>query len=394
MAAGSIKKIGEDYWLIRYDAPRDEWGGRRQKTERFHGSKRQAEARLRQLLKEIDDGEYLRPNSITVGKYLQDWFASKKHDLRPNVAEGYETMLRLHIVPHLDKIPLQKLAPITIKNFYAAMLENGRVGGGGLSTRTVRYIAMILKQALAEAVTLGLLKKNPAENVSPPRLMQRQMHAMTEEEVAKFLSAARGTRFEPLFRLVLSTGLRKGEVLALRWRDVDFERNLLRVERTLAKVRGGIIFQAPKTHASRRVLPLPPSIVDVLRLRRPSDGCGVPSESLIFSTKTGKPISPDTLEKKYFKPLLKKAGLPNDMRFHDLRHTYATSLLATGLNPRVVAARLGHTDPGFTMRVYGHVIPGMQEAVVAASEKLLERCDRVCDQLLAENRGALKKQVV
>lgn len=380
MATGSIKEIDKNLFMIRYDAPRDKYGKRRQKTERFHGSQKEAQARLRECLREIDVGDYIEPTNLTLDKYLVQWFASKKYELRPNVAESYIKEIELHINPKIGHIKLQDLSPLTIKTFYTEMLEKGRTDGcGGLSTRTVRYMDMILKQALAEAVTLGLIRRSPIERVKPPRLIQKEMRIMTEQEISTFLAIIKDSRYEVFFRLALGTGLRRGEMLALRWKDIDFAKGTVRVERTLVKVRGGVLFQPPKTQASQRTISLPPSVIELLQNQRNKQKFNGDND-LVFCTKNGSPIYPNNLLKRHFKKLLNRAGLSTEIRLHDLRHTWATYLLSKGVNLKIIAEYLGHTNPSFTMRVYGHIIPSMHESVIKTTESMLETCDQACDQ--------------
>jgi len=254
-----------------------------------------------------------------------------------------------------------------VQDLVADMLERG------LSPRTIKYAHTLLNDALGHAVRWRLLPNNPAQHVTLPRQERNEMRVLSKKQVTAFLEAAEGDRYYTLFLLAIATGIRSGELLGLQWKDVDMQRATVAVHRTLVRIGTNWSFTEPKTARSKRRIALPHSVLPVLRTHRKQQAeerlmCGekYDDHDLVFATATGKPLRRRNLNRRHFKPILDRADLP-DIRFHDLRHTCATLLLAEGENPKVVSERLGHSSITLTLDTYSHVLPNMQRK---AADKL------------------------
>ena len=325
-----------------------------------------AEIRLR-----ADRGMLPEPSKVTLGEYLQHRLKNvARHTVRPWTYVSYESRVRVHIIPELGHIRLQALKPSDLEAFCSRKLQ------AGLSRRSVAFLHAVLRRAMGHAERLGLIDRSPAARVEPPRWNAPQARTLSPEEAARFLEAARRSEYYPLFVLALATGMRKGELLALRWSDVDLAEGTVRVTRTLYRVGGRWVEGEPKTAAGKRKVVLPPGAATVLKEHRVAQlgarlkaGAGwAPEpglEDLVFTSRTGKPILPRNVNRA-LEAVLRRAGLPR-LRFHDLRHSHATLLLKEGVNPRVVQERLGHSTVSLTLQVYSHVLPDLQ---AEAAEKL------------------------
>jgi integrase len=305
-------------------------------------------------------GIHFDDENQTVAQYLERWLEdSAKGDLGHRAYHNYKLQIRRHISPAFGRLKLSKLTAAHIQSLYAAKL---RVG---LKPSSVRYIHAVLHRALEQAVRFDLIPFNPASKVDPPKIRQEEITPLDAEQSRRFLHSARGDRFEALYVLSLTTGLRMGEALGLRWSDVDLDAGTLRVSRQVQRMRegGGLVFSEPK-NASRRTLELPQRAVEALRSHRKAQAeeklraADYADSELVFATGKGTPIDAQNIINRFFKPLLKRAELP-DMRWHDLRHTYATLLLARGTHPTYVQKSLGHASVQLTLDRYSHWMPSM-----------------------------------
>jgi integrase len=280
-------------------------------------------------------------------------------------------MLRLHICPVLGNLKLKDLTPTHVRGLCREKLD------AGLSPRTVQYVHVTLHKALKQAVMDGLIPRNVTEAVKPPQVRREEMRPLAPEQVKVLLHATREDRLQALYVLAVTTGLRQGELLGLKWEDVDLEAGTLQVRRTLATGKGGPQLTAPKTKGSRRTVRLIQNAVNALRshLKRQLgeiDRAGSlwRENGLIFASETGDPLDRRYVTTHRFKPLLKRAGLPQ-IRFHDLRHTCATVLLGSNVNPKIVSEMLGHASIAITLDTYSHVLPNMQSEAAKAMEDAL-----------------------
>ncbi len=301
----------------------------------------------------------------------------------PRTKASYEMIIRRHLIPELGGILLSQLGPRHLQAFYSQQKVQGRVDGKGpLSSKTVRYCHSLLAEALEHAVKMGLVSRNVARATEAPRVDHKVMSTLMLEDIPKFLGAAKGTPYHTLFYLLLHTGLRRGEALALRWKNVDLGLSslgvlgYLSVTETVYKLAGDYIVKEPKTPSSRRRIALPPSLVLVLRQHRAEQeaqqallGKPLTDNHFVFANPDGNPLDPSTVSHAFNK-VIHKAGLPH-IRLHDLRHTHASLLLQAGVHPKVVQERLGHSSIRVTLDTYSHVMGGLQEAAAQHFDELL-----------------------
>jgi integrase len=337
-------------------------------------AKSQAEARrkLTEALAARDRGITYDAEGLTVGEYLERWLEdSVRGSVKATTYQSYASLVRLHVCPILGSTKLSVLTPAHIQNLYRAKLDEG------LAPKSVKYVHTTLHRALKQAVRWGLVPRNAVAAADPPRVRTPEMRPLSPTQARELLQEARGNRLEALYVLAVTTGMRQGEILGLGWEDADLEAGVVRVRRTLTLAKGGPRLTEPKTRGSRRSIRLTASAVDALerhRERQEAEGAaagGVWNEwALVFCTRRGTPIRRDNLHDKHWKPLLGRAGLP-DIRFHDLRHTCATLLLAKGVHPKIVSEMLGHSSIAITLDTYSHVMPGMGEVAAAAMEDAL-----------------------
>lgn len=303
--------------------------------------------------------------TIRLGPYLSDvWLPAIRTRVRPSTLSSYRSHIENQLEPRLGQLTLDRLGPERLNAFYADLLEDGRADGtGGLSPATVRRVHAALHRALADAVRWGYLADNPADRCDPPRIRigDNEIRTWTGEEVAAFLRSIAGHDLYPLFLLLVTTGLRRGEALGLRWSDIDLERSELAVRRTVLSVSGKIISGTPKTAKGRRTVALDDHSVTVLKAMRSTD----PRPDGLAFGHNGAPLDPVAVSKTFAR-LVKRSGLPS-IRLHDLRHTHATLALRAGVHPKIVSERLGHATISLTLDVYSHAIPHMQ---VGAADKV------------------------
>jgi len=377
---GHIKQRAKGSWSIVIDVGRDpRTGKRRQQWHTVRGTKKEAETKLRELLHSLEKGAYVRPQRITLGEWLEEWCQSYvQMHVSLRTVESYQAYVRRHIIPALGAIPLCQLEPQQIQNYYAHALAQGRVDGkGGLSARTVLYMHRILSEALSHAVKMGLVARNVAKAVDPPRPRRVKMTTMAEEDIPKFVETSQETPYSVVFLTALGTGMRLGELLGLQWCDVDLDLGYISVVQALYKRCGVCMMVEPKSSYSRRRIALPPSLTLLLReygVKQEGQkillGKSLTSDDLVFAHPDGTPLDPATVGHT-FSDVLKKAGIPH-IRFHDLRHTHATLMLKSAVHPKVISERLGHASVAFTLDTYSHVVPGLQEAAAERFDKILE----------------------
>jgi integrase len=371
MARGQLIQRGTTRWLLRVYVGRDARGHRKYASQTVRGTKKQAEQALTKLLRARDTGTLVRTSRETVGEYLSRWLETwTRPRLRPRTFESYTWLLERYVMPQLGTLWLGQLSPADIQDLYNRMLAQG------LSARTVRYVHAVLRSALAKAVRLNLLVRNPADLTEPPRLTRREMKALSPAEAETFLGAARADRWYALWLLLVTSGLRPGEALGLKWSDVA--RNRVQVQRVLVPTRkGSWRLEEPKTDRSRRVVVLPDSVARALQTHRRLQaeeklrvGEAYQDHGLVFAMPTGTPPNYRGLVLSHFNPIMQRAGLA-PRRVYDLRHTAATLLLVLGEHPKVVSERLGHSSVTITLDTYSHVLPDMQERAAAKLESLL-----------------------
>lgn len=368
---GHIVKRGKNSYSLAVSVGRDlETGKYRYQWVTVKGTKKDAEKRLSELLNQIDNGTFMKPSKTTLAEYLERWLKDYAwSNLSPRTAEGYESIIRQHVIPSIGSLRLAQLKPEHLQQYYSEKMTDGRCDGkGALSQTTVNHHHTCLHRALKMALKWGLISRNPADAVTPPRPQRTEMQTMNEEEVETFLEFVKKTPYYALFYLNIFTGMRRSELLALRWCEVDLDLCEVSVIRSLHHLHNGsLIFRQPKTVKGRRMIALTPSTALMLREHKKNQevtklmlGVGVKDDDLVFSQVDGKPLLPDTVSHAWTKTV-KRAGLKH-FRLHDGRHTHASIMLKQGIHPKIVQERLGHATISTTLDLYSHVAPGLQEA--------------------------------
>ncbi|MFC1848365.1 tyrosine-type recombinase/integrase [Chloroflexota bacterium] len=381
---GHIKKRykNSNSWSIIIELPRGEDGKRKQQWITVKGTKKDAERELNSALARLGSGSYVKPAKLTVRGYLEQWLADYAAiNVRPRTYERYQEIVRAHLIPAFGSIPLTGLQPHHVQSYYSKALVSGRRDGrGGLSARTVHHHHRVLFEALKYAIKHDMLIRNICESVDPPRPEYRQMSATDAQGVNKILEAVKDTLYYPLFYTAIYTGLRRSELLALSWKNVDLDFATLAVTETIHQLKSGeLVFNPPKSNRGKRSVALSPSLAIMLREHKAKqtafrERLGVKSHDndLVFSNLDGAPLQPDIITRK-FRRVAHSVGLPK-LRFHDLRHTHATLMLQQGINVKVISERLGHSSIAITLDTYSHVLPGMQEAAAQRFEEGLKVC--------------------
>ena len=342
---------------------------------RYVSAKRKSkcERKLRDAMTDADRGLVFDATNQSVSEYMTRWLEDfAKANLASRTYHNYKLQIREHIVPALGKMKLSKLDTPNIQALYTAKLQ------AGLKPASIRYIHAVLRCALEKAVDLRLIPRNPAASARPPKIRQEEIAPLDVEQTRLLLEAAKGDRFECLYVLSLTCGLRIGESLGLRWSDVDLEAGSLRIHRQIQRVRegGGLVFSEPK-NASKRTIDLPQRALEALRSHRKRQleqqlkaGAKWQNNDLVFTTTIGTAVDAQNVVNRHFKPLLRRAGLP-DIRWHDLRHTCATLLLSRGTHPTYVQKLLGHASVQLTLDRYSHWMPSMGKLTASAMDEAL-----------------------
>jgi integrase len=384
---GHLRERSPGHWAIILDVS-DATGKRRQRWHSFKGTKRQAQIECARLLTEQKAGTSVEPSRMTVAAFLERWISHMAGQVSPRSHERYAEIARKNLVPLLGGLVLTKLKPEQIDQAYATALASGRRdGGGGLSPRTVTHMHRVLREALQQAVQWTMLARNPADAVRPPRIERQQMSVLDTDATILLIEAARPYRiFVPILLGVLC-GLRRGEVAALRWRSVDLDAGQLTVCASIEQTRAGCREKETKSGRARTVA-LPVTLIEELRRHRAKQaeellllGTPLTADHYVVMQADGTSLQPNTLTR-VFTDLLVARGLKR-VRFHDLRHSHATHMLAAGIHPKVASERLGHSKVGITLDLYSHVMPGMQAEAAAAVDGAMQAAQQRRTQMLA-----------
>ena len=359
---GSIRKRKDGRWEGRYTAGHDLETGKAIYKNVLGRSQAEVKENLKQAIGEAQALDVTKAGKYTVGEWMEVWFQDyAKIKVRPSSHQTYQGYIHNHIRPNIGDIPLEKLTSLDLQKFYKKLLAQGRVDRveakgqpKGLSAKTVRNIHQILSSALKLAQGQRLILANPAEGCALPRVEHQEMKNLTTVQLASFFREARDSGVFELYYLELATGLRRGELLGLKWEDIDLERGDLRVRRQVFRINGEVVEAPLKTKNAYRTLPLAEDTVSVLREQRKKVG----NSHWVFPSPNGGPISPDSVLHMLHR-VLKRAGLPK-VRFHDLRHTFATLALQNGVDVKTVSGMLGHFSAGFTLDTYAHITSAAQ----------------------------------
>ncbi|MFC2022744.1 tyrosine-type recombinase/integrase [Chloroflexota bacterium] len=377
---GHIIKRGKNSYSIAVSLGKDPTTGKyKQQWVTVKGTKKDADKRASELLNQLDNGTFIKPGKTTLGEYLEMWLRDYVWpNLSPRTAEGYESIVRCHLTPALGRTRLAQIKPEHLQRYYSEKLSGGRYDGkGALTQTTVLHHHTCIHRALKMALRWGLINRNPADAVTPPRPQRPEMHTMTEDDITRFLEAAKATPYYVIFYEALFTGMRRSELLALRWCDVDLLLCQAHITRTLHQLRTGeIVIRAPKSAKGRRMVSLSPSAALLLQEHRDKQvakgvmtGITLKEDDLIFSTLEGKPLRPNTVTRAW-SVLATRCELKG-IRFHDARHSHASLMLKQGVHPKIVQERLGHATISVTLDTYSHVAPGLQEAAAKGFDDMV-----------------------
>ena len=360
---GSIRKRKDGRWEGRYTAGHDPATGKTIYKNVLGKTQTEVKEKLKRAIEDSAKLDMSKVGQYTVGQWMDVWFENyAKIKVRPSSHQTYRGYIENHIKPNIGSIPLNKLTSLELQKLYKKLLGNGRVERieskkqpKGLSAKTVRNINQIISSALNLAIEQRLILTNPANACALPNLEHREMKTLPVEQLTSFLREAKESGVFEMYYIELATGLRRGELLGLKWSDIDLEHGSLRVQRQIARIDGEIVEGPLKTKNAYRTLPLSADAIDVLKTQKKKGG----NSQYVFPSPTGGPISPDSVLHMLHR-VLKRAGLPK-VRFHDLRHTFATLALQNGVDIKTVSGMLGHFSAGFTLDTYAHVTTAAQK---------------------------------
>ena len=370
---GSIRKRKDGRWEGRYTAGHDPETGKPIYRNVLGKTQSEVKEKLKTAIQETQSLDFSKTGQYTVGQWMDVWYENyAKIKVRPSSHQTYKGYIENHIKPNIGDIPLEKLTTLDLQRLYKTLLARGRVDRleskgqpRGLSPKTVRNIHQILSSALKLAQEQRIILTNPAEGCALPKVEHREMKTLPVEQLQSFLREAKDSGVFELYYLELATGLRRGELLGLKWEDIDLEHGDLRVRRQIARINGKVVEAPLKTKNAYRTLPLAEDTISILNEQKKKVG----SSPWVFPSATGGPISPDSVLHMLHR-VLKRAGLPQ-VRFHDLRHTFATLALQNGVDIKTVSGMLGHFSAGFTLDTYAHVTTSAQKAAANTMGKLL-----------------------
>ena len=367
--SGYVRKIGKRWYaVVNYPDP-DRPGKRKQRSAGSAATRKEAQALLDQVMAEHRKKAYRKPTEMSVANYLDMWLDAQKLQLKPKTIESYGHMVT-RLSKELGHNELSQLNAMKISQALLNMKERGA------KERTLEYCYVVFKKALSDAKKQNLLPVNPMEGVAKPQNHRPPRIPLTVDQVKTFLTSIPQGQFKSLITVLIYTGLRRGEILGLRWSDLDLEHGMVNIQQAMVDIHGQMTASTPKSRTASRSVALPPTVVKLLVEQKVVQdghkaklGDNYCDHNLVFASKLGTPLSPSRLRKQ-INSALSTAGLPH-ITIHDLRHTHATLLLLAGVHPKIVSERLGHRDINITLNTYSHVLPGMQKRAAQAVEKIL-----------------------
>lgn len=378
--SGSIRRdVERGTWLFVVDTTRPD-GTRSQMRRRGFATKKQASEAMAAVVSDQARGSFVRPSRTTLRDFLMnEWLPAKLPTLKPSTAASYRQMISSYVVPHVGALELSKIDGGVLNTLYGILLENGRTGAsgrsGGLAPKTVRNLHGMLHHAFKDAVRWRRLGLNPCDAADQPRKNEPEMKVWSGEQIRTFMASLEGDRLASIWHLLLTTGMRRGELLGLRWSDLDLASGRLTIRSTMTMVDGVPQAGTPKTKTSSRTVSIDPRTAAGLKgwkkiqtAERLLMGSGwLDTAGVVVTEPDGSPVHPQVFSRR-FKAHAARAGLP-EVRLHDTRHSYATAALTAGVPVKVLSQRLGHADIGVTLKIYAHVMPGDDEAaaVLAAN---------------------------
>jgi len=366
---GHLRERSPGHWAIVIDVRDDTTGERKRRWYSFAGTKRQAQSECARLLAAQEAGTAVEPSRLTVAAFFDKWLTHIRPQVAPRTIERYAEIVAEYLMPALGNMPLTKLQPLAIAAAYDTIRAGRKKGQGELSPRTVLHCHRVLSAALRQAVRWRLLPFNPAADVKPPKIERRKVLTYGLTQTADLLDALQGTWMHMPALLAVLCGLRRGEIAALRWGSVDLDKGRLAVVQSAEQTRAGVRFKEPKSGQARTVA-LSAAVVGELRAHRTRRaeqllalGIRLDAEAFVVAQPDGSPYDPDSISKEWRLRII-RSGLPR-IRFHDLRHTHASHMLASGVHPKIASERLGHSRVGITLDLYSHVTEGLQDDAVA-----------------------------
>lgn len=360
---GHVRKRGKK-WCIVVELEKGADGKRRQKWISGFTSKREAESSVSRIVTEIVDGHYSPPSDQTMAEFISEWSHDKKGIVKPSTWEGYQSKVQHHILPYIGHVKIKDLRAQQIQHMLSEIREQGRCDNRDIrvSEQTLLHIYRILHDILQRAVRWGIIQSNPCMMVDKPRPKSVDTDIWVREQVQEFFRYTRGDSMYPVFFLLFSTGMRIGEVLALRWCDVDFETRAINVRNNISYIKGGYLFQSPKTKASKRTLPIPEQLIRVLmNVQREQAkykrlyGADYEDHDLVCCTLKGTPHYSSNVKRKWDAIVL-RTGLPR-IRIHDARHTFASMMIYQGIDVKTLQTMMGHSEVSTTLKLYAKVLP-------------------------------------
>lgn len=379
---GHVRQRGENHWYAVIDIRDSKSGKRKRKWVALSGctGRRQAQLACAKLVTETQFGGLaIEPAKTSLEEYLSRWLDDVKARISPRSHERYAEIVHKNIVPHLGGIKLARLQPAQISAAYIGALANGRRDGkGGLSPRSVHHIHRILKQALRQAVRWQLLTRNPADAVDPPKVERKTLQTYDLSQTVTLIAAMRPTRMLVPTLLGVLCGLRRGEIAALKWKNVNLDSGGLAVVESAEQTAAGVRYKEPKSGRARQVS-LSATVVIELKAWKLAQaqellklGTRPHGDTFVVTQMDGRPLQPRSITHEWVRLASSLTGLPR-IRFHDLRHAHATHLLGAGVHPKIASERLGHSKVGITLDLYSHVMPGMQEEAASRVDDALRR---------------------
>ena len=373
---GNIRQRTPGSWTIQWYLGIGPDGKKKYKSKTVKGTKKEAQAELRRVVHEVEQGTYVETAKITVADFLRRWLADYASTaVAGKTYERYEQIVEQHLIPALGGIPLRQLQPIQVQQYYTEaqksgrvprVLKSGKVRVGGLSAQSVKHIHAVLRKALNCAVRWQVVGRNVCDAVDAPRVVTKERQAFTEEEVQSLVGYADPTPYGPLILIASSTGMRLGEVLALTWADLDTERGAIAVTKSLEQTRAGLAIKEPKSERGRRNVPIPGNVVTRLLAYREQQEAAAEEagelwagHNLINCDEIGRYRKPESTSNAFLR-LTKRAGV-RPLGIHALRHAHATILANRGWNAKIIQERLGHSTITTTMNIYAHVLPTTQQ---------------------------------
>ena len=371
---GNIRKRKDGRWEGRFTAGHDPATGKQIIKNVLGKTQAEVKEKLKKALVEAGQVDFTKGGKYTVGTWMDEWFENvAKIKVRPSSHQTYKGYIDNHIKPNIGNVPLEKLTTMDLQKFYRKLLTKGRVERieskeqpKGLSAKTVRNINQVISSAMDLAVAQKIIPANPTNACELPKVEHQEMQTIPAEQLQAFLEEARASGVYEMYYIELATELRRGELLGLKWQDVDWKNGIIKVRRQVARVDGQIVEAPLKTKNSYRAVSISPQAIEVLREQKRKT-----NDSYVFPSPNGGPISPDSVNN-MLKRVLERAGIPK-VRFHDLRHTFATIALQNGVDIKTVSGMLGHISAGFTLHTYAHVTTSAQKEAAQTIGNLLTR---------------------